>query len=98
MKKQIKQPKEAHPLSAAERRLYAAAIAASRKTNAVLLLARETLLDYMENQLANHTVNGTCVKPTQMNKSLAKCWAPLAKCWAREQAAWHAAEHPSKRQ
>lgn len=93
MKKQIKKPKEAHPLSAAERRLYAAAIAAARKTNAVLLLARETLLDHMENQLAN----GTCVKPTQMAKSLAKCWAPLAKCWAREQAAWHAAENPSKR-
>lgn len=94
MKKQIKKPKEARPLSplsAAECRLYAAAIAAARKTNAALLLARETLLDYMENQLAtNHTFNGTCVKSTQMDKS-------FAKCWAREQAAWHAAENPSKR-
>lgn len=92
MKKQIKKPKEAHPLSAAERRLYAAAIAATRKTNAVLLLcvaARETLLAYMENQLANHTFNGTCAKPAQLYES-------LAKCWAREQAAWQATEKPSK--
>ena len=96
MKKQIKKPKEARPLSplsAAERRLYAAAIAAARKTNAAMLLrvaARETLLDYMENQAAAMSAGVARWRPAQMDES-------LAKCWAQEQAAWHAAENPSKR-
>ena len=93
MKKQIKKPKEAHLLSAAERRLYAAAFAAARKTNAAMLLrvaARETLLDYMENQAAAMSAGVARWRPAQMDES-------LAKCWAREQAAWHAAENPGKR-
>lgn len=97
MKKQIKKPKETpplSPLSAAECQLYAAAIAAARKTNAALLLnlaARETLLDYMERQIANHTFNGTCVETDRMKDK------SFAKCWAQEQAAWYAAENPSKK-